>query len=119
MLQHDYVLETSRSISAFRNPDGIRLQFFYGRLLMNRHRIMDPCLNSQIRYVRAEPVVSRQTGPCILETLDACREACQIRVAQWLRLTAKSRSATGRRRQAGFGHISLDDEFDSSVLLRT
>jgi len=58
-------------------------------------------------------------GPCILETLDACREACQIRVAQWLRLTAKRRSATGRRRQAGFGHISLDDEFHSSLLVRT
>jgi hypothetical protein len=58
-------------------------------------------------------------GPCILETLDACREACQIRVAQWLRLTAKRRSATGHRRQAGFGHIFLDDEFHSSLLVRT
>ena len=46
-------------------------------------------------------------------------EACQVRVAHWLRLTAKRRSATGRRRQAGFGHISLDDEFHSSLLVRT
>ena len=52
----------------------------------------------EIPYVRAEPVACRQTTinkrPCILETLDACWGVCQVRVAQWLRLTAKRRSAT-------------------------
>ena len=56
----DYILETSRSIGVShsrRNPSPVSVC----RLLMNRHRIMDPCLNSQIRYMRAERVVCRQT----------------------------------------------------------
>jgi hypothetical protein len=60
MLQNDYVLETSRSIGVSRS-DGIRLQFLYGRLLMNRHRRMDPLFDLEISYVRAEPVACRQT----------------------------------------------------------
>ena len=121
MLQNDYVLETSRSIGVSRS-DGIRLQFLYGRLLMNRHRRMDP--GSTSRFLTCAPSRSRASKrtsnkrPCILETLDACWGVCQVRVAQWLRLTAQRHSATGRRPQAGFGHIFLDDEFHSSLLVR-
>jgi hypothetical protein len=52
----------------------------------------------EIPYVRAEASrAGKRTinkRPCILETLDACWGVCQVRVAQWLRLTAKRRSAT-------------------------
>jgi hypothetical protein len=49
-------------------------------------------------YVRAEPsragkrTINKRSY--VLETLDACWGVCQVRVAQWLRLTAKRRSAT-------------------------
>src|ERR1700730_8568391 len=97
MLQNDYVLETSRSIGVSRS-EGIRLQFLYGRLLMNRHRRMDPCLTS--RFLTCAPSRSRagtrtiNNRSYLLETLDACWGVCQVRGAQWLRLTAKRRPAT-------------------------
>ena len=59
MLQNDYVLETSRSIGVSRS-DGIRLQFLYGRLLMDRRRKNGSVFDLEVPYVRAKPVAYRR-----------------------------------------------------------